>query len=113
MNLVVEMVDEEQQPIRDELEPLLALMEKSVPELARAVVVMAENFEETVNRLEGTSSYRSVRPVGNEQVTAIAKALHDVDPPTIVLSANAYAEEYDTSVRSFVLVHEAHPHGQI
>lgn len=89
MNLVVGVGTVEQRRLmRSELEPLLALIEEGVPDLAGANVIIPADFDDTVNWLEGTSSYRSLRPIENEQVTAVAEALHNVDPPTIVLSAN-------------------------
>jgi hypothetical protein len=108
MELVVEVgTNEQKELIRGELEPLLALIEKGVPELESARVIVPADFDEAVHRLEGRTAYRSARPIGEQQVLALAKALYDLDPPTILLSAYLYNEAFDTKVRAFVLVHEA------
>lgn len=107
MELIVEIGTEEQQSlIKSELLPILSIIEKAVPDLPIARVIIPSDFAGRVNELTGEGTFRSTRPVGDNQLNVTAKILLDVDPPTILLSDSLYQAEYDTMVRVFVLSHE-------
>ena len=64
-------------------------------------VIVPADFDATVNRLEGTTGFRSLRGF-----FTCGKAVHTGDSTTILLSPVLFTEKWDDQMRLFVYVHE-------
>ena len=69
-------------------------------------VLFVEDLERAVHELQGLDGYLAVRTVGESEIVALAKIVDTGEVRTLVLSAQLYAERFDTQTRCFVCMHE-------
>ena len=97
--------DEQKEGIRQELE----VIEKVTQEIGLLddfrQIIVASDFESTVNALEGIDTYRATRGI-DQGVNAIARVTKMPDGYAIVLSPLIYTKAHDSQTRFFVFFHE-------
>lgn len=107
MDILVEIGNEEEKRlIRKELEFFNVLANKSDPPINLTRVIVAENIEKTVNKLEKRTDYHSVRKTGMSEVSALARVTEDGDGSAIVISSLIYTENHDSQTRFRTFFHE-------
>lgn len=92
---------EEQNLIYQELFPLTQAFENQTPGIVHSIYI-PENFDKTVNDLQKTELYSSVR--GHH--TALAKTIPRKEGISIVLSPSLYTVNYDVLIRINTILHE-------
>lgn len=103
MDIIVEVGTPEQKKLIAEESKLLEYIAQQFdPPLHITKLIVAENFEERVNEIEGISSYKANRDL----VDAIGRVCVDGDGYAIIVSPILYTENVDTSIRYFILFHE-------
>jgi hypothetical protein len=98
--------DQQRQQIRAELEPLRNLLDGPDRSCGIEAVIVPQDFDECVNRLQGTTTYRSIKDTGASGVLAVAKVLKKQGATTIVLSPYLYSADNDNQTRGFIILHE-------
>lgn len=107
MDFIIEIGEPHQQEaVKYELSFLAGMVKKFDTDLNLKLIVLARDFDKTVNELEKKSGYKSQRGLGDTQIKAIARVVHLNDGYGIVLSPLLYMEGQDTSTRYFTLFHE-------
>lgn len=107
MEMIVEIGEpKDQEVVNHELSVFFNVVEKLEIDFKLNLVVVAEDFDKTVNTLEKKTDYRSHRGLGESAITSIARVVHLKDGFGIVLSPRLYMEDQDTSTRYFTLFHE-------
>ncbi len=104
MAIILEIgTEEEKQLSREELDPILQAFQNTNLSLNLGDVILAADFDATVNALQGTSNYRSHRGV-----VAFAKCVrvHGSDQQAIVLSPLLFTDHQDQFTRYFYYMHE-------
>jgi len=107
MDYIVEVgTIEEKGLIQDELNLIFGAAPKIDPRLNIREVIVPADFETTVNRLLGTSSYQSTRNMGEHAVVAQAKFIDSPNGLFVVISPQIFNERQDSQTRSFIYIHE-------
>lgn len=106
MKFVIEIGNTEQKKlIKEELEQLFNAFLNIDSSLLDEVVIPID-FKKKVNELQNTSNYQSERPVGENEIIALAKIINTLDKTVIVLSSALYTEQHDVQTRYFIFIHE-------
>lgn len=110
MEIIIEIGDENQKKkIKSELEYLFKnILEKTVISTPIEIykIIVPLDFNKTVNTLQGTSNFNSVRGKENASVEVLAKTIYCSNEISIIISPIIYFSAFDTMVRCFVLSHE-------
>jgi len=89
-----------------DIQPIFEAISRTEPELIIERVVVPMDFDQTVNSLSHSSTYQSVRIVGDWCVAAEAKVIETEAGWTVVLSPRLFSDQHDFKTRCFVYVHE-------
>jgi len=92
---------EQQELIRQEMELFKKVVEQTDPPLYISKVIVPIDFDAKVNKLQGTTTYESVRGV-----MAVAKIVNLGDSIAVVISPHLYTENHDSQTRLFIYTHE-------
>lgn len=107
METIIEIGDSEQRKlVEQELSVFPEVVTHFDPPLNICKVIIPLNFEERVNELQGTTTYKSTRGLTDLSINALAKVIELDEGIAIVLSPNLFTESHDTQTRYFVYVHE-------
>jgi len=107
VEIVVEIgTPEQNELIRLELRLFSEVVRRSELPLEIVLVVVPSDFDKKVNELQSTSTYRSIRGVGDLPIATLAKVMELPDGVAIVLSPLLFAECHDAQTRCFVYLHE-------
>lgn len=90
--------------IKDDLGILKQLSETD-DRVQLAEVIVPEIFDDKVNEIQGTSTYKSSRGLGDNGIIALAKTLHPVSGPVIVINPELFKIDVQ-SVRAYIYLHE-------
>ncbi|MCP4261785.1 MAG: hypothetical protein GY774_30435 [Planctomycetes bacterium] len=102
MKIQVQIGSEEQkQLIKNELSSLKEVAEEFQPPLNIAQLIVPEDFDKTVNEIQGTESYKSVRTH-----FTVGKIVDHGDTITVVFSPWLYTQGFDHQVRMSFYMHE-------
>jgi hypothetical protein len=107
VEIVIEIgTPEQKELIAQELKLFESIPQQFDPPLNLTKIIITENFDAKVNELQGTTSFKSEKGLGNNGVSTIGKIIKDGDGYAVVVSPILYTEKYDTLVRYFILIHE-------
>lgn len=102
MEIVVEVGNRQQiEQIKDELQFIEAFSKAIQPALNVRRVVVPADFDKTINELQNTTSYKSVR-----SHVAMAKIIELDDGITIILSPLLFTNGWDGQMRAEIYLHE-------
>lgn len=109
MEIIIEIgTDEQKQLIQQELAFLDEVIENSDPPVNLHQVIVASDFQLTINELEDIDTYKASRGEGSMVINAMARVAKLKDGFAIVLSPLLYSESQDTQTRLFTVFHEFH-----
>lgn len=107
MEIIIEIgTPEQKELIAQELKFLEIVPQQVHPPINITRIIVTADFDQRVNEIQGTSTYRSNRGLENNGVSTIGKMIKDGDGYAIVVSPLLYSETYDIQVRYFILLHE-------
>lgn len=107
MGIIVEIrTPEEQILIKQEIQYFLNITNQL--NLPRQIieVVIPSDFQESVRSITNNDRYKSIRAVGDQSITVMAKLIETGEGFVIVLSPDLYSAWYDSSTRAFIFFHE-------
>jgi len=107
MEIIVEIgTDDQRRQIREELYLFSDIIQELKLPIKISQILVASNFDKTVNELQNTKNYRSTRGISSSSITAVAKIVDIDDGFAIVISPLLFTEEHDSQTRCFVYLHE-------
>ncbi len=107
MHFIVEVGNSEQRElILNELKLIFGAATEYDQNLGIYQVIVPVDFDSTINALLGTSSYRSVRNLGQHDIVAQAKVINTPNGLCVVISPRIFNEQQDIQTRCFIYVHE-------
>lgn len=92
--------------IRRELQMACSVAASLDPPIDIDKIVVPASFDDAVNQLQGRTSYRSIREVGDSIVTAHAKVIEHVGMTSLVISPALFGEQHDIQTRMSIYIHE-------
>jgi len=99
---------EQQQQLEEELLGFSSIANAVMPTVKISRIIVSPNFDDWVNKLQGTSTYKSAIRGGDLPLRAWARMIWtEKEGVSFVLSPLIYTEGNDTQVRMFVYVHES------
>jgi hypothetical protein len=108
LDLIIEVGTPEQKlQLEDELRGFFQIANGIAPSVKIDRIVVSLNFDDWVNKLQGTLVYKSAMRGGDLPLTAWARTIWtENESVSFVLSPMIYTEGNDTQVRAFVYIHE-------
>jgi hypothetical protein len=107
MDITVEVgTKEEQAAIQKELETILGILDKKDNQIVVSQVIVAKDFNLSVNRILGISTYQSSKLVGDNLRQVEAKVINTKNGTVLMISPIIYSELYDPIIRSNIYFHE-------
>jgi hypothetical protein len=108
VELVIEIgTPEQKQQLMDELLNFARVASGVAPSVVISRIVVSADFDDWVNKLQGTSMYKFKRSGGVLPLRAGARMIWTEDGGiSFVLSPIVYTEDNDTQVRTYVYTHE-------
>ena len=107
LEIVVEIgTPEQKELVSQEFRTVIEAAQSLDPPLNLTRIIVAADFEDTVNKIEGTTSYNSEKASDSSKVDVIAKINKDGDGYAIILSLQLYSSLYDSQNRLCTIFHE-------
>ena len=69
-------------------------------------IIVPVDFDSTVNTLQGTTSYQSVRNLDEHDIVVNAKVIHNPNGSYLVISPHIFSKWNDAQTRCFIYMHE-------
>lgn len=98
--------DEQKEQIREELSLFNDILQGLDLHIKISKLVVASDFDKTVNQFQKTTDYRSVRGLCSSFIIAIGKIINIDDGVVIVISSLLFTEKHDSQTRYYIYFHE-------